>query len=137
MDPQLSSTAIGNSPDPVFAQEIERLHRISVYSRWMAVSLLWLTVGTLSLWQLRSQIRLLLEHFTWAAVRYSIVYNRPPAVGLAFCMGMTIAVLVWQSRNILWGRPRREQQRLAQQVLQIRKQGPSHPLWKLVRENQY
>jgi len=134
---RLSSEASGNVlPDSAFAQEIERLHRISVYGRWMVVSLLWLTVGALSLWHLRSQISLLLDYFTWAAVRYSIIYNRFPAIGLAFCIGMTLAVLVWQSRNILWGRPHREQQRLVQQVLQIRKQGPGHPLWKLVRQGQ-
>lgn len=134
---QLPSEAKGNiPPDSAFAQEIERLYQISVYGRWLVVILLWLTVGMLSLWHLRSQISLLLSYFTWTAVRYSVIYNRFSAVGLAFCIGMTLAVLVWQSRSILGGRPQREQQRLAQQVLQIRKQGPSHPLWKLVRQNQ-
>jgi len=124
------------SSDSAFAQEIERLYRISVYGRWLLVILLWLTVGTLSLWCLRSQISLLLSYFTWAAVRYSVIYNRFPAAGLVFCLGMTLAVIVWQSRNILGGRSPREHQRLAQQVLRIRKQGPSHPLWKLVCQNQ-
>jgi hypothetical protein len=40
--------------------------------------------------------------------------------------------LVWQSRNIIWGIPNKEQQRLTQQVGNIRKQGSSHPLWKWV-----
>lgn len=121
--------------DPSFAQEVERLHRISVYGRWLVVGLLWLTLGSLSLWNLRSQISLIFEYFTWAAVRYGILYNHFPALGLAFCIGMTIAVLVWQTRNIIWGKPQREQHRLEQQVLWIHKQGPSHPLWKLVREH--
>ncbi len=123
------------SLDPTFAQAVERLHRISVYGRWAVVCLLWLTIGVLSLWGLRSQLGLLMDYFTWSALRYGIIYNHLPALGLAFCIGMTAAVLVWQTRNILWGRPQHEQQRLEQQVLRIHKQGPSHPLWKLVREH--
>lgn len=124
------------SPDLTFKQEVERLHQFSVYSRWLVVSILWLTVGLLGLWHLRSVISLLMQNFTWAAVRYGIIYNLLPALGLAFCLSMTIAVLVWQSRNILLGRPHREQHRLEQQVLRIRKQGPSHPLWQQICQKQ-
>lgn len=124
------------SLDPTFKQEVERLHLLSVYGRWLMISIVWLTVGLLSLWLLRSVISLLMENFTWAAVRYGVIYNPSPALGLALCLGMTIAVLVWQSRNILFGRPRREQYRLEQQVLRIRKQGPSHPLWHWVCQKQ-
>ncbi|CAA9562014.1 FIG00870315: hypothetical protein [uncultured Synechococcales cyanobacterium] len=129
----LPSGPIELVPDSALVQEIEQLHRLSVYGRWLVVCLLWLTVGTLSLWNLRSAIQLLLDYFTWAAVRYGIIYNRLPSLGLIFCIAMTVSVLVWQTRNILWGRPRREQKRLEQQVLRIRQQGPSHPLWKFVR----
>jgi hypothetical protein len=45
---------------------------------------------------------------------------------------MTLAVLIWQSRNILFGLPENEQRRLEQQVLRIREQGQSHPLWKWI-----
>lgn len=136
MDPQdLSSGSVELASDSTLAREIERLHRLSVYARWLVVGALWLTVGTLSLWNLRSQIRLLLDYFTWAAVRYGIIYNRLPSLGLIFCLAVTISVLVWQTRNLLWGRPRQEQKRLEKQMLYIRQQGPSHPLWKFVREH--
>jgi len=118
--------------DSIFQAEVQRLHELTVYGRWLVVGFLWLSVGALSLWGLRSEIALWLENFTWAAVRYGLVYNRLPAVGLGLCVGMTVAVLVWQSRNILLGLPRKEQQRLEQQVRRIRQQGRSHPLWRWV-----
>lgn len=120
------------SGDPVFQQEVDRLHQVTVYARWLVVSLLWLTVGALSLWALRETIMLLWEDFTWAAIRYGLVFNRVAAVGLAVCIGSTVGVLLWQSRNILWGLPVKERARLEQQVWRIRQQGSSHPLWKMV-----
>ncbi|WP_330220718.1 hypothetical protein [[Phormidium ambiguum] IAM M-71] len=120
--------------DPTFAEQVERLLEITVYGRWLVVILLWLTVGSLSLWALRYEISLLQQHFTWVAVRYGLAYNRLPAVGLGLCMGMTVAVMFWQSRNILIGMPQKEKQRLEQQVFRIRQQGKSHPLWNLVCE---
>ncbi len=118
------------SDDPVFMQEVERLHQLMVYTRWMVVLTLWLIVGGLSLWSLRSDIELWLEYFTWAAVRYSLFFNRPAAIGLGICIGATLSVLIWQSRNILIGLPAREQDQLKQRVLNIRRQGESHPLWR-------
>lgn len=115
-----------------FQQEIERLHRLTVYGRWFVVGLLWLTVGSLSLWGLRYPISLILDHFTWSAVRYGLVFHRLSAIGLAICVGSTLGVLIWQSRNILIGIPDREKKRLEQQVYRIRQQGPTHPLWKFI-----
>ena len=120
------------SQDFVFQQQVQKLHRVIVYSRWMVVGLLWLVLAPLSLWGLRSEISLWREHFTWAALRYGLVYNRLWAIALGICVGMTVAVLVWQSRNILLGLPRSHQAYLEKQVLQIRQQGKSHPLWKWV-----
>ena len=120
------------SVDPVFKQQVQRLHRLTVYGRWSVVGLLWVSIGFLSLWGLRSEIALLRQYFTWVAVRYGLYYNPLPTFGLAFCIGMTVAVLVWQSRNILLGLPHEEHRRLEQQVCRIRQQGPSHPLWKWV-----
>lgn len=121
--------------DPNFAEQVERLLEITVYGRWLVVVLLWLTVGSLSLWALRNEISLLQQHFTWVAVKYGLAYNRLPAVGLGLCVGMTLAVMLWQSRNILIGMPQKERQRLEQQVFRIRQQGKSHPLWNLVCES--
>lgn len=118
--------------DPSFKQQMHRLLRLKVYARWLFVSLLWVTIAPLSLWGLRSEIALWRQYFTWVAVRYGLYYNLLPTLGLAFCIGMTAAVLVWQSRNILVGLPSQEQRRLEQQVCRIRQQGRSHPLWKWV-----
>ena len=118
--------------DQTFKQQVERLHRLTVYGRWLFVILLWVSIGFLSLWGLRLEIVLWRQYFTWVAVRYGLYYNPLPTFGLAFCIGMTVAVLVWQSRNILLGLSRPEQRRLEQQVYRIRQQGPSHPLWKWV-----
>lgn len=128
---QLAETENANL-DPTFKQQVQRLHHLTVYGRWLFVTLLWISIGSLSLWGLRSEIALWQQYFTWAAVRYGLYYNPLPTFGLAFCIGMTVAVLVWQSRNILLGLPRPEQRRLEEQVYRIRQQGSSHPLWKWV-----
>jgi hypothetical protein len=122
--------------DPIFQQQVQRLHHFTVYSRWLLVAALWVLIAPISLWALRSEFALWRDYFTWTAVRYTIVYNRLPALGLILCIALTIAILVWQSRNILRGMPQEYVQRLEEQVLQIRRQGKSHPLWKWVCEKQ-
>ncbi|MGB3403728.1 MAG: hypothetical protein WBA77_13650 [Microcoleaceae cyanobacterium] len=112
--------------------EIQRLHRLIVWGRWVVVILLWITVAPLSLRQLQPEIALWRSHFTWTAVRYGLAHHRLATVGLSLCIGLTTAVLVWQSRNILMGFPPEYQKRLEKQVRQIRQQGSSHPLWKWV-----
>ncbi|MBW4579426.1 MAG: hypothetical protein KME42_07615 [Tildeniella nuda ZEHNDER 1965/U140] len=127
------STEIAVAPtDSDFQQEVERLYQLTLYSRWCMVAGLWLTVGTLSVWGLRYPISLLLDYFTWSAVRYGLAFNRLPAIGLATCIGFTVAVLLWQSRNVLFGLSEHDRQQLEQQVQRIRLQGRSHPLWKSV-----
>ncbi|MEG3933116.1 MULTISPECIES: hypothetical protein [unclassified Microcoleus] len=121
-----------NESDANFQSEVQRLHKLTVYGRWLTVILLWISVGSLSIWGLRREIALWLEHFTWAAVRYGLSFHRWPTLGLGLCLGMTLGVLTWQSRNMVRGLPLREKQGLEQQVRRIRQQGPSHPLWKWV-----
>lgn len=118
--------------DLSFAQEVQRLHQLQVYGRWFFVSFLWLTVAPVCLWNLRAEIVLWRQYFTWVAVRYGLFYHPLATLGLAFCIGVTTAVLVWQSRNVLLGLPQQEKQRLEKQVFRIRQQGPSHPLWRWV-----
>ena len=120
-----------NESDPNFQIEVQRLHKLTVYGRWLTVILLWIIVGSLSIWSLRREIGLWLEHFTWAAVYYGLYFHRWPTLGLGLCSGMTLAVLTWQSTN-LRRLQKDEKQRLEQQVRRIRQQGPSHPLWKWV-----
>ena len=119
--------------DPQIIKQMQKLHQLTVYGRWAFVLFLWLSIAPWSLWNLRSEIALGQDYFTWVLVRYAIVYNRLPIFALGFCVGMTTAVLVWQSRNILFGLPKAEKQRLLQQVIKISQQGKSHPLWKCIK----
>ncbi|MUH01430.1 hypothetical protein F7734_57860 [Scytonema sp. UIC 10036] len=121
-----------DNTDLCFAQQVLRLHQLQVGARWLFVSFLWLTLAPVCLWNLREEIVLWRQYFTWVAVRYGLYYHPLSTLGLSFCIGMTLAVLIWQSRNILFGIPEDEKQRLEKQVFQIRQQGPSHPLWKWV-----
>ncbi|WP_414543760.1 hypothetical protein [Nostoc sp. CCY0012] len=121
-----------HDPDANFRQQVQRLHQLTVYGRWLFVGCLWLTIAPVALWYLRGEIAILRQYFTWVAVRYGLFYNPLPTLGLAFCIGVTVSTLVWQSRNILWGLPQPEQQRLEKQVFRIRQQGPTHPLWKWI-----
>ena len=120
------------SSDSSFVQQVQRLHRLTVYGRWLLAGFLWVTLAPLCLWELREDIKLLQQYFTWASVRYGLLFNPFAAIGLSLCVGMTTSVLVWQSRNILFGLPAAEKQRLEKQVYRIRQQGSSHPLWKWV-----
>ncbi len=72
------------------------------------------------------------EYFSWSAIRYGLIFHPWAAAGLGLCIGMTLSVLIWQSRNSLWGLPEAEQQQLQKRVLKIQHQGVSHPLWKWV-----
>ncbi|MGF1495192.1 MAG: hypothetical protein ACFBSC_22660 [Microcoleaceae cyanobacterium] len=119
---------VSNQNDP-FSTEALRLHELTVYARWVLVIVLWLTIAPLSLWNLRAEIQLWLDHFTWIAVRYAIVSHRWATLGLSLCIGMTASTLVWQSRNILWGFPEKYWEQKLKQVRRIHQQGPSHPLW--------
>lgn len=101
----------------------------------MAIGL-WLTIGVWSLWELRYPISLMRDYFTWAALRHGLISNLPATVGLGLCIGMTLSVLIWQSRNILFGLSIEEQQKLEQTVLKIRQQGQSHPLWKWIEPSE-
>ena len=120
------------SSDSSFNQQVQRLHRLTVYGRWLLVGFLWVTIAPLCLWELREDIKFLQQYFTWASVRYGLFFSPFAAIGLSLCVGMTVNVLVWQSRNILFGLPASEKQRLEKQVYRIRQQGSSHPLWKWV-----
>lgn len=121
-----------NAQDPSFRQQVQRLHQLTVYFRWLFVACLWLTLAPWSLWVMRSEIAMLQQYFTWVAVKYGLLAHPIAALGLTFCIGMTAAVLIWQSRNILFGLPKTQQERLEKQVCLIRQQGSSHPLWRWV-----
>jgi hypothetical protein len=120
--------------EQILERQVQRLIEVQTYLRWIFDAFLWLTVGTASIWALRSEIELWIAAFTWAAVRMSLVYNRLPMLGLGICIAMTLATLVWQSAIILWGVSPREKRSLINQVKSIREAGKSHPLWRWVCE---
>ena len=126
-------------PEPEFRasdrtcqRQLQRLHQVAVYSRWFLVGLLWISLAPWSLWSLRSEFALWRDYFTWTAVRYGLAFNLLPAVGLTLCIALTVSTLIWQSRNILFGLPKRQRKQLKQRLLKIRQQGESHPLWRWV-----
>ncbi|MBR8829945.1 MAG: hypothetical protein N5P05_000513 [Chroococcopsis gigantea SAG 12.99] len=110
----------------------ERLHQLRVYGRWGLVLLSWLVIVPWSLWALREDISLLKTYFTWASLRYTIIYNFWPVAGLAYCLAITVSSLLWQGRNIIWGIPAKERQQLENGVERIQRAGPSHPLWRWI-----
>ncbi len=118
--------------DPQFQQQVKKLHQLTVYARWIVVLILWMTVGIISIHGFNYPITLLRENFTWAALKYGIYGYKFPALGLGLCIGMTCSVLIWQTRNLIFGLPQSEKQKLQQQVYHIRQQGSTHPLWKLI-----
>jgi hypothetical protein len=69
-EPSASESVPAVDLDPIFKNQIDRLHTLKIYGRWIAIGLLWLTIGAYSLWGLRYPISLIQEDFTWAAVKY-------------------------------------------------------------------
>ncbi len=120
---------------PQFWQQLMQLHGLLVLARWILVGGCCLFIGLPSLWALRGEVQMLQTYFTWPALRYALAFNPAPAIGLLLCVALIASTLVWQSRNILWGLPRREQKRLERQLQSINQQGTSHPLWGIVHRN--
>jgi hypothetical protein len=118
--------------DPTFQKQVQRLHQLTIYSRWAVTALLWVCLMPFILWTFRADIALLQDYFTWATVRYALVSHRWMAIALAFCIGFPIATLIWQSRILLFGLPAKEIRHLENWVINIRRQGKSHPLWNWV-----
>jgi hypothetical protein len=112
--------------------QVERLLSVQTWGRWLLNLSLWLTVGSASAWNLRSEIALWIDFFTWAAVRASMQRHRLAFFGLGLCLAMTLATLMWQSSQILWGISNREKRSLIKQVQKIEQQGKTHPLWRWV-----
>ena len=119
--------------DSDFQQKVTKLYQLSIYGRWLVVIASWLTFGIYALWSLRSEIAIAFDYFTWAAVYYGLHFNFIPTLCLAYCIGITTSVLVWQSRNIIWGLPAPEQRRLEKKAERIIAQGDRHPLWKWIK----
>ena len=114
------------------SHQIELLRQHQMRNWWRLSLVLWLTIGLLSLWSLRFEFQELIDYFTWAAVRAMLVFNRLAALGLGICFGLTIALLYAESRHILFGLSKSEEQQLITQLTKIHAQGESHPQWTLI-----
>ncbi len=99
----------------------------------LGVVLSWLSLGGLSLWLVRDEIALLASYFTWVGLRYAIVYNRTAAIALSFCIGLTLAELIWFCRYVVWGLSPRQEQQIQAWLSEIRKRGDRHVLFPLLR----
>ncbi|MGB3765701.1 MAG: hypothetical protein WA947_04010 [Phormidesmis sp.] len=129
----LSDSSSGSVQDAEeVTRAIEALRRQMMQDWWRVCLALWLTVGLISLWWLRSDFQELREYFTWAAVRATIVFKRVPSVGLIACFAVTFGLLLSESRQILFGLSEGERSRLLTQLNKINEQGPSHPQWKVI-----
>ncbi|MGK7933242.1 MAG: hypothetical protein AB4041_17675 [Microcystaceae cyanobacterium] len=115
---------------PNLTKSVEKLCHLSLYLRWLLVCFCWLVVVPLALWQLREDIGLMRDYFTWSGLRYSLIYNLVPAFFLFTSVGLTLAVLLRHSQFILWGISTKDRAKLEQQVKNIYRIGPRHPLWK-------
>ena len=112
--------------------KVQKLYRINIYKKWLVILILWLTIGILAIWILRDDIDLWQEYFTWSALRYALAYHRFAALCLSICIGLTMGLLITQSRDILWGISEQEKYRLQQEVDKICTIGKSHPLYKWI-----
>jgi len=105
------------------------LHRCAIVGRWACIVCCWAAFGIPSLWFLRDEIALWREFFTWAAVWYAFRVHPWPAFGLSLSYGVTLATLVWQSRNILFGLSARELAQQHQRAAALRSRGNRSTLW--------
>ena len=115
-----------------FQHQVARLHKLTIYARWIFVLFCWLTLGTYALGNLQEEIAICLDYFTWAALYYGLYFNFLPTICLAFCVATTTSVLVWQGRNLIWGLPILERHQLEKRVHKILAIGKKHPLWKWI-----
>ncbi|MBD2393942.1 hypothetical protein VKI22_07400 [Cyanobacterium aponinum UTEX 3221] len=119
-----------NMPEVTEAQ-IERLYQLKIYLRWILVVCAWILILPWSLWQFRETISLCQERCTWAVIRVGIEFTPLGALGIAFCMGFTTSVLVWQSLHILrGGLSNKEKYYLRQEMVKILQQGEKHWLYR-------
>ncbi|MGK7912542.1 MAG: hypothetical protein AB4050_13855 [Synechococcus sp.] len=101
--------------------------------RWGIVGLIWVAIGLPSLWLLRADIRRLLEFFTWAGVKYPLLYQPKAGFGLCLCVAVTLTTLLWQCKYECMGLSAAERRELEKLATSIRKRGSGHFLWSWVK----
>jgi hypothetical protein len=117
-------------PDVDFDSDLVAfVYRYTVIGRWFMVLLIWLGLGIPALWFLRDDIHLWRQQFTWVAVWYGLHTHPWSSFALGLCLGMLLSTLVWQSRNILWGLPASELDRLRRYAQHLERQRTRSTLW--------
>ena len=113
----------------VLSPVAERLLKLQFQCRWGVVALLWICLGLPSLWLLRTELRRLLEFFTWAGLKYSLIFDPVAGFGLCTCAAVTLTTLLWHCKYELFGLSARERLALEKLAASIQKKGPTHFLW--------
>ena len=116
--------------DADLAKPVQRLFLLHLYGRWLLAAISWLVLAPWAIWRLWDDLKLMAEYFTWASIRYSLMFNLIPVYCLFFCVGITVSALFYHVFYLLKGISPREQIRLENQVKKIRAAGPKHLLWK-------
>lgn len=92
---------------------------------WLAsLGLIW------SLWDLRAEWALMAEQFTWAALRYAMLYHLLTWLVLLVCLMSLATALI----DRCW--PQRRDRQLQRQLDRILATGTRHPLWKRLQHLQ-
>jgi hypothetical protein len=89
-------------------EKMTALRRTWMRRWWWTTLALWSTVGMISIWGLRRTWQQIAEVFTWAAIKYGLAFNQLAAMGLGLCLGLTVALLVKETRFLLFGLTRKE-----------------------------
>jgi len=120
---------------PAREQEIEALRQNMMKTWWLICLGCWIVIGLPCLWWIRADLIEIAEYFTWAAVRSIFLFQRVAGTGVAFCIAVTFALLVSESRQIIWGISPEERTRLVNNLDRIHAQGPTHPQWKIISKS--
>lgn len=116
-------------------QEIERLHQLTLYGRWILVGISWIFILPWALWELRETISFCQEYCTWSAIRAGIEFNPWAALGVTFCIAFATSVLVWQSSYILRGElSDKEKYYFIEKIKKIRTKNKNNWLYRLMYE---
>lgn len=121
-------------PEHNLTKQVANYYQFTIYSRWLLVTIFWLTLGVYSIVGLQAEIKLWLDHFTWSAIRYGLVYNPIPSLCLFSCIAVTLSTLIGQSRHILWGLSDKEKFYLEKNTNAVLAKGARHPLWKWINK---
>lgn len=122
------------NPERELSKQVAKYYQLTIYAQWFLISLSWLTLGAYGIFGLRHEFKLWLDHFTWSAFRYGLVYNPIPSLCILICLTITISILIGQSRHILWGLSAKEKFYLEQKTKTILTKGNRHFLWKWLQK---